>query len=120
MMTDEQVREYLENNGYPPRVVRGGKAGLLADWQRFVEEVERGYRFHLEDYRNDLDTRSILELIGADGPELDEADRRFRALQQAHDVRVWESGAGDPWWDFGYPRNIGEKMRADLTAEGLL
>ena len=34
---------YLEDNGYPPHVVRGGAEGLIARWQDFRAEVEAGY-----------------------------------------------------------------------------
>ena len=34
-------------------------------------------------------------------------------------LRVWESAPGDPFWDYGYPRNAGEELTADLKAEGL-
>src|SRR5665213_2250029 len=59
-MTDEEMAAYLRENGYPEHVVRAGRAGLIERWAKFVAEVERGYRFGLEDYRNDLDLRGIV------------------------------------------------------------
>lgn len=117
-MSDPEIREYLAGNGYPPHIVRGGREGLIRRWKQFVDEVERGYEFGLEDYRNDLDLRGILLLIGAEG-ELQDADARFRALLTATEQRVWESSEGDPWWDFGYPKNAGAGLRRDLIASGL-
>jgi len=33
---------------------------------------------------------------------------------------VWESSAGDRFWDFGYPKNAAGELLEDLKAEGLL
>jgi hypothetical protein len=100
-------------------VVRDGRPGLVLRWQRFVEQVERGYKFGLEEYRNDLDVRAILALAGAD-EDVRGLDERFRAQLTATDVRVWESAPGEPFWDFGYPKNAGPDLIEDLRVEGLL
>ena len=116
-MTDEEMADYLRENGYPEHVVRAGRAGLIARWGKFVAEVERGYKFGLEDYRNDLDLRGIIAMVGLDA-EVAELDRRFEALLSHREKRVWESSAADPFWDFGYPRNAGEDLIQDLRNEG--
>jgi hypothetical protein len=118
-MTETQIRDYLRENGYPEHVVREGRPGLLRHWREFVEQVERGYSLGLEDYRNDLDVRAILALAGAEDGTVRELDERLKKLLTACEVRVWESAAGDPFWDFGYPRNAGEDLMEDLRAEGL-
>lgn len=118
-MTEAEIREYLSQNGYPEHIVREGKAGLIRRWREFVGEVEQGYNFNLEDYRNDLDVRAILALIGAEN-EVESLDERFEKLLTARDVRVWESAASDPFWDFGYPKNAGKELLADLKNEGLI
>ena len=119
-MTDPELQAYLRDNGYPEHIVRAGRAGLIRRWREFVEQVERGYKLGLEDYRNDLDLRAILRLAGADeDPEVSALDRRFQALLTGRG-RVWESAPGDPFWDFGYPRNAGEELRDGLREEGLL
>jgi hypothetical protein len=118
-MTDERVREYLRENGYPDHIVRGGRQGLINRWREFVTEVERGYEFGLEDYRNDLDIRAIIRLVGAD-EDVTDADARLQQMLVNAERRVWESGDGDPWWDFGYPRNPSSALREDLEAEELL
>lgn len=117
-MTEAEIVQYLEDNGYPEHVRRGGSAGLIVRYREFVDEVERGYRFGLEDYRNDLDLRGIIKLVDLDDKVV-EIDERFKKLLKAHDKRVWESSAGDPFWDFGYPRNASGDLRADLKAEEL-
>ncbi len=116
-MTDDELRDYLLDNGYPEYVAREGRKGLLRRWREFVEQVERGYNFNLEDYRNDLDVRAILALAGIEDKEL---DARFEKMLTAREVRVWESAAGDPFWDFGYPKNAGPELMEDLRSEGLI
>jgi hypothetical protein len=118
-MNDPEIRSYLRDNGYPDHIVRGGKSGLIDRWGRFVDEVERGYEFGLEDYRNDLDLRGVIRLIEADA-EVADADERLQAMLTHTDQRVWESGEGNPFWDYGFPRNASRMLIADLRSEGLL
>jgi len=118
-VNDSEILAYLQENGYPEHLAREGRLGLVRRWREFVEQVERGYRLGLEDYRNDLDVRGILELAGAVDPEVQALDERLRGLLIPAQRRVWESAPGDPFWDFGYPRNAGEELAADLKTEGL-
>jgi hypothetical protein len=118
-MTDRGLAEYLRENGYPEHICRAGPAGLLTRWKEFVDEVERGYKLGLEDYRNDLDLRAVIALAGLEA-QAGEDDERLRRLLTATDKRVWESSAGDPFWDFGYPRNASGDLLADLKAEELV
>ena len=117
-MTDEEMAAYLRENGYPEHIVRAGRAGLIERWGKFVADVERGYRFGLEDYRNDLDLRGIIAMLGLDA-EVADLDRRFEASLTARDKRVWESSSADPFWDFGYPSNAGPRLIQDLINEQL-
>jgi len=111
------VDEYLRENGYPEHVVREGRAGLVRKWRAFVEQVERGYSLGLEDYRNDLDVRAILAMAGAEDDEIFALDERLKKLLTACHQRVWESAPGEPFWDFGYPRNAGPDLLEDLQNE---
>jgi hypothetical protein len=111
--------EYLRENDYPEHVVREGRAGLVRKWREFVEQVERGYKLGLEDYRNDLDVRAILAQAGAEDEEVVAVDERFKKLLTARDKRVWESAPGEPFWDFGYPQNAGPQLMDDLRSEEL-
>jgi hypothetical protein len=113
------VDEYLRENGYPEHVVREGRAGLVRKWRELVEQVERGYSFGLEDYRNDLDVRAILAMAGAEDAEVVALDERLKPWLISCDKRVWESAPGEPFWDFGYPRNAGPDLLADLRGEEL-
>jgi hypothetical protein len=118
-MTDAELTNYLCENGYPEQVCRGGCAGLVERWRKFVAEVDQGYRHHLEDYRNDLDLRGVLSIAGLDD-EVRDDDVRFEKLLTARDRRVWESAGADPFWDFGYPKNASGKLLKDLKSEGLI
>jgi hypothetical protein len=119
-MNNTEIQEYLRDNGYPEHIVREGRDGLLRRWREFVEAVERGYSLGIEDYRNDLDVRAIIELAGAEDGQVRALDERLKKLLAERQVRVWESGAGNPFWDFGYPRNAGTGLIEDLREEGLL
>lgn len=118
-MTDAEIQEYLRQNGYPEHVARDGRAGLVRRWRDFVSQVERGYTLGIEDYRNDLDLRAIIALAGADDEEVRSLDARLKKMLVSSDVRVWESAADAPFWDFGYPKNAPDLMN-DLRDEGLI
>jgi hypothetical protein len=117
-MTDDEMAAYLRENGYPEHVVRAGRAGLIERWAKFVAQAEHGYKLGLEDYRNDLDLRGIIAMLGLDA-EVNDLDRRFEALLIHREKRLWESSAADPFWDFGYPRNAGPQLLEDINKEGL-
>ena len=120
-LTDQQIEDYLTENGSPPHVVRAGRAGLIKRWREFVDEVEKGYRLGLEDYRNDLDLRGILATLGLDeDPAVQEADLRLLKVLEPAPKRIWESCEGSHFWDFGYPRNATGDLLDDLKREGLL
>jgi hypothetical protein len=117
-MTDQEMAEYLRENGYPEHVIRAGRAGLIERWAKFVAEVEQGYRFGLEDYRNDLDLRGIIAMLGLDS-EVGQFDQRLENLLIHKDKRLWETSPANPFWDFGYPRNAGPQLLEDIANEGL-
>jgi hypothetical protein len=117
-MNDAEMAAYLRENGYPEHIVRAGRKGLIERWGKFVTEVEHGYKLGLYDYRNDLDLRGIIAMLGIDA-EVAELDRRFEALLIHRDKRVWETSAAAPFWDFGYPSNADDQLLEDLKGEGL-
>jgi hypothetical protein len=120
-LTDQQIEEYLSENGSPPHVVRAGRAGLIRRWGEFVDEVEKGYRLGLDDYRNDLDLRGILATLGLDDdPGVQQADQRLEKVLEPAAKRIWESCEGSPFWDFGYPRNATGDLLDDLKSEGFM
>ena len=116
----DEITAYLRENGYPEHVVRGGRAGLVDKWRKFVEEVENGYGAQIEDYWNDLDVRGILRQAGAEDEEVLALDERLKRLLAPAKKRVWESAPGEPFWDFGYPRNASGDLRRGLMEQGLI
>ncbi len=117
-MNDEELRRFLEDYGCPPHIVLAGREGLIRRWEKFVDEVCSGYRLGLEDYRNDLDLREIIEQAGLSG-EVRDADRRLRAVLKPVSHPLWESAAPDAFWIWGYPGNASGALLEDLQAEGL-
>ncbi len=117
-MNDDEVRQFLEDNGYPPHVIEGGRDYLLKRYREFVDEVARGYEYGLHEYRHDLDLRAVIAQLDLNG-EVAEEDQLFAAMLVDTDQRVWESMPGDPFWDFGYPHNARGRLRRDLTTAGL-
>jgi hypothetical protein len=118
-MSLDRVQEYLEDNGYPRHIVEGGRDGLIRRWREFVGEVEKGYARGLEDYRNDLDLRMIIKLAAAEDAEIRQLDERLQKMLKPIKKRLWESGPGKPFWDFGYPSNASGQLLRDLKLEGI-
>lgn len=116
---DESVRAVLRARGAAAHTIRGGASGLIEGWRRFVEQVERGYPLGLEDYRNDLDLRTLIE-VAQIGAEVAEEDARFRKLLIATDRAVWSSDVPQAFWVMGYPSNAAGELLADLQAESFL
>jgi hypothetical protein len=112
------IHEYLTENGYPEHVVKAGREGLLHSYREFVKQVEHGYKLGLEDYRNDLDARAILRLADVEDAEVHALDARLKKMLTG-EKRVWESAPGDPFWDFGHPKNASGDLLADLKGEDL-
>ncbi|HXJ41274.1 MAG TPA: hypothetical protein VNH18_18475 [Bryobacteraceae bacterium] len=117
--TDQAVATALADRGAPPHIVQGGAAGLIRRWRDFVSQVEAGYPLGLDEYRNDLDLRSLIAFVGL-ASRVQAEDARFRAVLVAPDTAIWSSDAPEAWWTRGYPGNSGPLLREDLQAEGLL
>jgi hypothetical protein len=118
-MSLDRVQVYLDDNGYPRHIVEGGRDGLIRRWREFVAEVEKGYARGLEDYRNDLDLRMIIKMAGAEDAEIRQLDERLQKMLKPIKKRLWESGPGKPFWDFGFPSNASGQLLRDLKLEGI-
>jgi len=110
---DDSVRAFLRHRGAAAHVVSGGAEGLITGWKRFVDQVEAGYKFGLDDYRNDLDIRGLIEAAGLADRVADE-DRRFRAALTRTDLAVWSSDQPNAFWVYGYPANASAELLEDL------
>ena len=115
---DETVRDVLREREAADHVIEGGAAGLIEVWRKFVDEVEHGYEFGLDDYRNDLDIRTLIDAAGLDTAVTREDDR-FRRLLTITDHPIWSSDANNAFWVQGYPSNASGQLLEDLRAEGL-
>ena len=116
---DDPVRAKLRARGAADYIVREGAEGLLRRWREFVDAVESGYRFGLDDYRNDLDIRSLIGAVGLSAQVAPEDERLRRLLAPAEDP-VWSSDAADAFWVKGYPRNASGELLRDLRAAGFI
>ncbi len=113
--SDNSVRAFLRRRGAAAHVVSGGAEALIAGWKRFVGQVEAGYKFGLDDYRNDLDIRGLIEAAGLADHVADD-DRRFRAALTHTDVAIWSSDQPNAFWVNGYPANASGALLDDLKA----
>lgn len=109
------MRALLRERGAAEHVVSGGAGKLIDGWRRFVEQVEQGYPFGLDDYRNDLDIRALIEAAGL-AAEVASEDRRLRAALTRPDVEVWATDFPGAFWVRGYPANASGELLADLKA----
>ena len=133
MNADDPVRLFLVERGCPEDLVSGGLEGLVADWERVVKQVERGYPLGLDDYLNDLDGRQLIEeaLEVAPPPQragvlerVQEADARMRQRIRLVGECLWGSRvaasegwtAAGNWWYFAVPLKPGPVLAADLEA----
>jgi hypothetical protein len=114
---EDLVRERLQARGAAAHIIREGSPGLIARWRKFVDEVEQGYRFGLEDYRNDLDIRTLIWVAGLEG-EVKPEDERLRRMLRAVDSPVWASDAPEPFWVNGIPANASGNLAEDLRSDG--
>jgi hypothetical protein len=112
-VTDHDIRALLRERGAPAHIVEGGAEGLIHAWRRFVEQVEEGYPMGLDDYRNDLDIRTLIEITGL-ADRVESEDRRFRALLIHTEREIWESDVPGAFWVRGYPANASGELSADL------
>jgi hypothetical protein len=104
---------------------------LLRSWAQFVEGVERGYDFGIEEYSNDLDVRRLLDdVLAASSPNLRAAleawakplDALFYAATFEADAGSPSSASPDPSWRWHrrVPRHPGDDLFDDLASLGLV
>lgn len=115
---EDPVRHKLRERGVAAHIIREGGEGLIARWRKFVTQVEKGYPLGLDDYRNDLDVRGLIALVGLDSAVRTEDDRLRKVLTHT-DRSVWGSDVADAFWVRGYPGNASGELLEELEAEGL-
>lgn len=103
----DELREFLRERGCPERVVERGLEGLLASWAMTVDEVSAGYRFGLDDYRNDVDARQLIEeaLPRAQPPAREAFEGALAVLDER--IEPWLSPLGPCLWGDDVAREHG-------------
>jgi hypothetical protein len=118
------IRDYSLTRGYSTKVVDGGLAYLLSDWERTVQSIASGEPQYLDDYLNDMDARRIIEeLLPLATPEeraqydqpLGVADKQFHAVTIPTGACIWgvenERQHGwersREWWYYRRPQHVG-------------
>ncbi len=131
----KRVQHALLARGVSQRVLDEGLIGLVERWERFADEVERGYRAGLDDWLNDVDVRDILDTaLAAAGDDERRAVRRRvrladarvrrrlvpagRCLWGAANARKHGWNAGHQWWYFLEPRVRSAELERDLANKG--
>ena len=115
-MTEKEIKEILKNNGWAQHVYEGGSKYLLKKWKAIVEDVEKGYHPNsiLEEYWNDLATRSAIYLVGL-GQNVKDLDQRFKNAVTGTNVKIWENNDGEnEFWHYGYPKNAKGNFLAEI------
>lgn len=124
----QKIKSILKEQGCFDYVITEGIYGLLARWETFVEECEKGYFDLIEEYRNDLTTRDLIEMI-FDAVEdtslinklkvvVNSLDQRFLVLLVDRDKCIWGK-PNEPkyaekkyWWYWGIVKNAkGDLLR---------
>ena len=116
----DPVADFLSARGCPVSVIDGGLGGLVSRWERLGDAIAAGYRLGLDDYRNDVDARQIIDAAWAVAdeagraplaPRLQAADARFRRLTRAMSRCLWGNAAARRegwdatrnWWYYTAP-----------------
>lgn len=128
----DPVREWLRSRGCPAHIVRAGVPGLVDRWDEIAHSLEDGYPYTLDDYLNDMDTRTVLEgaldHLGTDEAadaraSMASADRLFRQLTESLDHCLWGDDVAEhegwdrdrEWWYWRRPRDPGPDFSSDLA-----
>ncbi len=104
---------------------------LLLDWNLFVEECEGTFEGGLQDYRENLHGRNVIQYVMENSPTLladkirgavREADQKFRSFIQHSGKRLDLPAPlllkSEPFWYNGVVRKPGASLRRDLIRKG--
>lgn len=105
--------------------------GLINDWIRLIDEIERGYQFTIYDYTNDLSIRDFLEkiktILSNDGQTkiselIKPIDEKFLAVTRVVNRPLLESlnDEHQPFWWYRIPKRLEGDLEQDLHNEGFL
>ncbi len=131
MNTSDPVRDFLRERGCPDFVVKSGLQGLVKGWENIVTSVKEGYKFGLDDYLNDLDTRQLLEEVLAVAPGAEKekyservgrADKMMRKVVKSAGKCLWGNEVAETegwteeknWWYFCQPIATSRKLAVEI------
>lgn len=108
-MTEEQVKIYLKEKGWPKNVWQGGREKLIQRWKDFVTDIGKNEctrNWLIDDYWISLETRELIHDIGSD-ENVKEEDERFRGILTATNIKHYyrERDSNYDFWNYGYPKN---------------
>ena len=126
-----ELRAFLEARGCDTSLIERGLDGLIADWERVADALERGYPLDtLDDYLNDMDARQLIHdalaaipaAAAAVGARLTSADERVRSKLEPRVHCLWGDrlaasrgwSAAREWWYFMQPALPGPGLARDL------
>lgn len=128
----DPIRDYLRARRCGPHVVEGGLPYLVESWERFADEVEKGYDGSLHEWLNDADGREILDAVLDVANEderrawrrrVREADERVRAQLVPAGRCLWGAkvalangwSAGKNWWYYLRPVRGSAELLEDIA-----
>lgn len=105
-------------------------AELLRRYGWLLDDIERGYDDCIEEYENDVDTRTLLQRMLEAGfrptpamqKRLADLDARFRSLLGpiAGALGLGNEDADVYFWWYGLPRTMAGELLLDATRRGLV
>jgi hypothetical protein len=99
-------------------------ADMVAAWESFVAQCEKGYDMNIYEYENDRAVRGMLEKLFANTEirghpkfaelrdQVETIDARLKAL---FEPRIAIAGEDRPWWERGVPRFAGPELASDFN-----
>jgi hypothetical protein len=132
MTPRDPARRLLAERGAAQHVVDGGLEGLVSAWERTALAAQKGYALGIEDWRDDVDARRLIDLAWP--VALPAQKKSLKARLEAADARFWKAcepsacawgdavaaregwSAATHWWYFLVPKKSGPTLRRDLAA----
>lgn len=130
-MTNDPVRDFLEQMECSKQIINGGLKGLIEMWEEIVGEVEEGYAHGLDDYLNDMDARQLLHdammlaTVEQKKPFLERvqaADARMQKITEPVGKCLWgreiaeEEGWDEEenWWYYAKPLKANDELLEEI------
>lgn len=97
---------------------------LLQRWERFVTQVEIGYRSTIYDFTNEVSVRTMLDTSSYPDVQaqitLSALDDRYKAATREVSAHLRVGRPQDAWWAHRIPLIIVGELEQDFRLEGLI